>query len=122
LQQMRKQGSMDQWAAVISARSATTKQVWRPKQVVPWVESKFMADKAIIALRSKIWVMHCWSSSLANFDLCECFLAHKLYQKTGGICSHPKLARLIWPVRPVGPTGQTGVSKTIKYILDFTIG
>jgi hypothetical protein len=88
LQRMRKQGSMEKRAAVIPARSTITKQVWRPKQVVPWFESKFMADEAIIALRNKIWTMHCWSLSLVNFDLCECFLARKLYQKTGGICSH----------------------------------
>jgi hypothetical protein len=35
LQQMRKQGSMEQRVAVILARSTITKQVWRPKQVVP---------------------------------------------------------------------------------------
>jgi hypothetical protein len=35
LQWMRKQGSMEQRVAVIPARSATTKLVWRPKQVVP---------------------------------------------------------------------------------------
>jgi hypothetical protein len=35
LQRMRKQGSMEQRAAVIPTRSAITKQVWRPKQVVP---------------------------------------------------------------------------------------
>jgi hypothetical protein len=80
---MRKQGSMEQRAAVIPARSATTKQVWRPRQVVPWVESRFTAHKAIITLRSKIWAMHFWPSSVANFDLCECFLACKLYQKRG---------------------------------------
>jgi hypothetical protein len=34
LQRMRKQGSMEQRAVVIPARSAATKQVWRPKQVV----------------------------------------------------------------------------------------
>jgi hypothetical protein len=50
-----------------------------------------MADKAIIALRRKIWVMHCLSSSLANFDLCECFLARKLYQKIGGHMFAPKI-------------------------------
>jgi hypothetical protein len=72
---------MEQQAVVIPARSAATKQVWMPKQVVPWVKSKFMTDKAIIALRSKIWVMYCLSSSLANFDICECFLACKLYRK-----------------------------------------
>jgi hypothetical protein len=82
---------MEQRAAMIPARPAITKQVWRPKQVVPWFERKFMADKAIIALRRKIWVMHCWSSSLANFDLCECFLACKFYQKTGGHMFAPKI-------------------------------
>jgi hypothetical protein len=32
---MRKKRSMEQPTVVTSARSATTKQVWRPKQVVP---------------------------------------------------------------------------------------
>jgi hypothetical protein len=35
LQRLRKQGSMEQQAVVIPARSAATKQVWMPKQVVP---------------------------------------------------------------------------------------
>jgi hypothetical protein len=35
LQQMRKQESMEQRAAVIPARPTITKQVWRTKQVVP---------------------------------------------------------------------------------------
>jgi hypothetical protein len=76
---------------VLPARPAITKQEWRPKNVVPWFESKFMADKAIITLRRKIWAMHCWSSSLDNFDLCECFLTRKLYQKTGGHMFAPKI-------------------------------
>jgi hypothetical protein len=33
------------------------------------------------------------SSSSANFDLCECFLAHKLYQKTEGHMFAPKIGR-----------------------------
>jgi hypothetical protein len=114
---------MVQQAAVLPARPTITKQVWRPKKVVPWFESKFMANKAIIALRRKIRAMHCWSSSLANFDLCECFLARKLYQKTGGAYVRTKNWHVLsdrsdlWvpPVRPVW-------SKTTKYNLDFTIG
>jgi hypothetical protein len=43
---------MEQSTMVTLPRSAT-KQVWRPKQVVPWVHSKFVADKSIIALRNK---------------------------------------------------------------------
>jgi hypothetical protein len=40
------------------------------------------------------------------------------------MCSHPKLARLVCPVRPVGPTGQTGVVKdhTIQFGLHHWIG
>ena len=34
LQRMRKKESMEQQAEVVPARSATMKQVWRPKQVV----------------------------------------------------------------------------------------
>jgi hypothetical protein len=35
LQRMRKQGSMVQQVAVLPARPTITKQVWRPKKVVP---------------------------------------------------------------------------------------
>jgi hypothetical protein len=40
------------------------------------------------------------------------------------MCSHPKLARLVWQVRPVGPTGQTGVVKDheIQFGLHHWIG
>jgi hypothetical protein len=48
------------------------------------------------------------------FSLERYFLARILCQKTGGICSHPKLAGIIRSVRPVGLTGQTGVVKVHK--------
>jgi len=35
LQRMRKQGSIEQHAEVMPAKSAATKQVWSPKQVIP---------------------------------------------------------------------------------------
>ena len=38
--------------------------------------------------------MYFSSSSLSNSGLWECFLVRKLYQETGGICWHSKLA---WP-------------------------
>jgi hypothetical protein len=34
---------MEQSTTITSARLAT-KKVWRPKQVVPWVHNKFVAD------------------------------------------------------------------------------
>jgi hypothetical protein len=59
------------------------------------------------------------SSSLVNFDLCECFLAHSFTRKQEDICSHQKLAHRsdLWvpPVRPVW-------AKSIKCNLDFTVG
>jgi hypothetical protein len=101
LQRMRKQGSMEQRAVVIPARSAATKHVWRPKQVVSWVESKFMADKAIIALRSKNMSDELLIVIFSQFWSLWCFLTRKLYQKTGDIYIFaPKIGRSC-------PTGQT---------------
>ena len=50
LQRMRKQHKqelVEQWVEVVLARSATTKQVWKSKQVVSsscWVGARFMAN------------------------------------------------------------------------------
>ena len=55
LQRMRKKESMEQQAEVVPARSATMKQVWRPKQIVSssaWRKSKIRPIK-FIALRTK---------------------------------------------------------------------
>jgi hypothetical protein len=40
------------------------------------------------------------------------------------MCSHTKLSRLVWPVRPVGPTDQTGVvnDHKIQFVLHHCIG
>ena len=52
-----------------------------------------------------MWLVHkCFSLFQCSFGLEKCFLARKLYQETGGICWHPKLARL----RFSGQSGQTG--------------
>ena len=55
LQRMRKKESMEQQVEVVPARSATMKQVWRPKQVVSssaWKRSKIWPIE-FIALRTK---------------------------------------------------------------------
>jgi hypothetical protein len=94
LQWMRKQRSMEQPTVVTPMRSTTTKQVWRPKQVVPWVHSKFMANKAIITLRSKnmddVLLIIIF---LPILIIIYVFLARKLCHKTGGHVLTPKIGK-----------------------------
>ena len=55
LQRVRKKESMEQQAEVVPARSATMKQVWRPKQIISssaWRRSKIQPIE-FIALRTK---------------------------------------------------------------------
>jgi hypothetical protein len=87
---MRKKESMEQQAKVLLARSATMKQVRRPKQVA----------SSSAWRRSKI--------RLINFDLEECSLARKLCQRTWGHMLTTKIgSRLDQPVWPVWPSGLT---------------
>ena len=56
-------------------------------------------------IRIKVWLVHkCSSLFQCNSGLEKCFLVHKLYQETEGICWHPKLAH----IRFAGQSGQTG--------------
>ena len=43
-------------------------------------------------------------------------MARKLCHKTGGICSHSKMADRGRPVRPLCLTGQTGLVKVLKNV------
>ena len=102
-QRMRKKESMEQQVEVVPARSATMKQVWRPKQVVSssaWKRSKIWPID-FITLRTKygrcifiIVLRQFWSRGLFFGMLAS-------PKKTEGICWRPKLAL-------VEQTGLTG--------------
>ena len=59
-------------------KSATTKKVWQPKQIVSISTSikQVMAD-SVYRPRNEIWPMNCSSSSLDNFGPEDYFLACK---------------------------------------------
>ena len=55
-------------------------------------------------IRNKMWLVHkCSSLFQCNSGLEKCFLVHKLYQETEGICWHPKLAHIRFALQ----SGQT---------------
>ena len=66
-------------------KSATTKKVWQPKQIVSISTSikQVMAD-SVYRPRNEIWPMNCSSSSLDNFGPEDYFLACKHCQKKMG--------------------------------------
>jgi hypothetical protein len=92
---------MEQSTVVTPTRSAT-RQVWRPKQVVPWVHSKFVADKVIIALRRKKYGRYIVKSSFsANFNHYRFFWHASFAIKQGGHMLTPKIGK----TRKAGLTG-----------------
>ena len=67
-------------------KSATTKKVWQPKQIVSISTSikQVMAD-SVYRPRNEIWPMNCSSSSLDSFGPEDYFLACKhCHKKIGG--------------------------------------
>ena len=66
-------------------KSATTKKVWQPKQIVSISTSikQVMAD-SVYRPRNEIWPMNCSSSSLDNFGPEDYFLACKHCHKKQG--------------------------------------
>ena len=70
--------------------------------------------------KDNIWPKYCWASPLDNFGSKECFLANKLYQKTGGHMLTAKIVinrsdrsdQAVWPVWCCSWSGRSPTSLT----------